>query len=91
MVEKVKLTARDILAIIMTVASFALIGGFLFTGGRLDSGTGVALSVFCTAPISALLGFYFGRVNGQTEANISNLLDNQRTIISQLPPTTVSK
>lgn len=52
----------------MTVGAFGLMGGFLYTGGHLDSGTGVGLAVFCTAPISAILGFYFGKTNGTQEA-----------------------
>lgn len=60
--------AREIIAVIVTVGSFGLIGGYVFTGGHLDSGTGVALVAFTAGALGAVLGFYFGKTNGTQAA-----------------------
>lgn len=56
--------AREILAVVVVLGSFGLLGGYVFTGGHLDSGTGVAIVAFCSSGLSAVLGFYFGKTNG---------------------------
>jgi hypothetical protein len=64
----VKVDAREVIAVIVTLGSFGLLGGFVFTGGHLDSGTGVALVAFCSGSLGTVLGFYFGRTNGAATA-----------------------
>jgi len=78
--------AREIIAIIVTLGTFALLGGYIFTGGHLDSGTGVALVAFTSGSLGSVLGFYFGKTNGaQTQlANSTTQLATQAlTMASQ--------
>lgn len=64
--------AREIIAVLVTIGSFGLLGGYIFTGGHLDSGTGVGLVAFSSGALGAVLGFYFGKTNGaQTQLALS--------------------
>lgn len=60
--------AREIIAVIVTIGSFGLLGGYIFTGGHLDSGTGVGLVAFSSGALGSVLGFYFGKTNGTQAA-----------------------
>lgn len=60
--------AREVLAVIVTLGSFGLLAGYIFTGGHLDSGTGVGLVAFTSGSLGSVLGFYFGKTNGAQTA-----------------------
>lgn len=60
--------AREIIAVIVTLGSFGLLAGYVFTGGHLDSGTGVGLVAFSSGSLGSVLGFYFGKANGAQAA-----------------------
>jgi hypothetical protein len=74
-----RIDAREIIAVIVTLGTFGLLGGFVFTGGHLDSGTGVALVAFTSGSLGSVLGFYFGKTNGaQTQlASSTTMLASQ--------------
>lgn len=60
--------AREVIAVLIVGGAFGLMFYYLSTGGKLDSGTGVALVAFCGQPVAAIIGFYFGRTNGAATA-----------------------
>src|SRR5713226_8813587 len=66
--------AREIIAVIVTLGSFGLLAGYVFTGGHLDSGTGVGLVAFCSGSLGSVLGFYFGKSNGAQAALANSAL-----------------
>lgn len=76
--------AREVIAVVVTIGSFSLLGGFIFTGGHLDSGTGVGLVAFCSGSLGSVLGFYFGKTNGaqaQLAASTASLADQATAIL----------
>ena len=78
--------AREIIAVIVTLGSFGMLGGYVFyTGGHLDSGTGVALVAFSSGALGSVLGFYFGKTNGAQIALASSTtqLANQAILANQ--------
>ena len=75
--------AKEVLAVLIVIGCFALFGGYLLQGGHLDTGTGVALSVFCTSPLSIVIGFYFGKANGVQTGLATSALQLAQSAIQQ--------
>lgn len=75
---------KGIIAVLVVVGSFGLIAGYIFTGGKLDTGTGVAVVAFCSSPMSLVIGFYFGHINGAATAlaQASTALASQALVAS---------
>lgn len=64
-----KLDSKALIAALVILGAFALVGIFVIDGRPLDSGSGAALVIFVASPLGTIIGFYFGAHNG----NISGM------------------